>query len=117
MIQQTKTLPASQVKNHFGTIASQVKNGTFVDVVVENRGEPIVAIVNIEDREALREFRERKRRAEALDRLRNIRAHVQAKVVGKLSGKEANDSANRFSRELIEDLEREGKVRFERKSP
>lgn len=116
MIQSTKTLPASEVKNNFGAIASQVKNGTFVDVVVENRGEPIVAIVSMEDREALRKFREKERRQEALDRLRKVRAQVQAEVTGKLSDKEVSSVANRFSRDLVEDLEREGKVRFERKA-
>jgi len=33
-----------------------------------------------------------------------------------LSDEEAENIADRFGRELVEDLEKEGKVRFERKS-
>jgi prevent-host-death family protein len=116
IIQQTKTLPASEVKNNFGAIASQVKNGEYNEVIVENRGEPIVAIIKVEELEALKDFREQERRKDALTRLRNLRDQVQAKVKGKLSEEEVENISNRFSRELIEDLEKEGKIRFERKS-
>jgi prevent-host-death family protein len=112
--QQTKVLPASEVKNNFGAIASQVKNGQYKEVIVENRGEPIVAIVGVGELEAMREFREKERQKDALARLKRLRARIQARLKGKLTDKDAQEIADRFSRELVEDLEREGKVKFEK---
>ncbi|KKS73654.1 hypothetical protein A3J20_01210 [Candidatus Gottesmanbacteria bacterium RIFCSPLOWO2_02_FULL_42_29] len=113
-MQSSKTIPASQVKNNFGSIVSQVSRGKYPEVIVENRGEPVVAIVSIEDLKVLKETRERARQKEALARLRQVRTRVQVRVKGKLIEQEADDIANRFSRELVEDLEKEGKIKFER---
>jgi len=113
-MQSSKTIPASQVKNNFGSIVSQVSRGKYPEVIVENRGEPVAAIVSIDDLKVLKETRERARQKEALARLRQVRARVQARVKGKLTEQEADDIANRFSRELVEDLEKEGKIKFER---
>ena len=114
--QQTKTLPASEVKNNFGAIASQVKKGEYKEIIVENRGEPIVAIVGVEELEAMKEFREKERQKDALERLRALRARIQARIKGRLTDQEADEIADRFSRELIDDLEKTGKVKFERNS-
>lgn len=116
MLSQSKTLPASQVQNNFGRIARQVRDGEYKEIIVENRGEPIVAIVDYEELQAMREFREQERRKDALARLRKVRKEVQAKMKVKLSEEEVEDVANRFSRELVDDLEKEGKIRFEKKS-
>ena len=116
MIQQTKTLPASEVKNKFGAIASKVRNGEYGEVIVENHGEPVVAIVSVEELEAMKNFREHERRKKALLLLREARAEVQAHTQGNLAPEEVKTLANRFSNELVEDLEKEGKVRFEEPS-
>ncbi len=113
---QTKTLPASQVKNSFGSIVSQVRSGEYKAVIVENRGEPMVAIVPVGELQAMRVFEEQEKQKKALAMLRQAREEVQARIKGKLTKQEADEIANRFSRELVEDLEKEGKVRFERKS-
>lgn len=116
MIQQSKTLPASQVQNNFGAIAKQVRDGEYKEIIVENRGEPIVAIVDMEELQAMREFREQERRKKALELLREARDEVQARLSNKLTDKEAMKIADRFSHELVEDLAKEGRVKFERKS-
>jgi prevent-host-death family protein len=116
MIQQTKTLPASKVQNNFGAIVKQVREGAYKEVIVENRGEPVVAIVDIEELQAMRAFREQERRKEALEELRALRAKIQARNKGKLTDEEVDEIADRFGRELVEDLEKTGKVRFERKT-
>jgi len=85
MLQQTKTLPASQVQNNFGAIAKRVRDGEYKEVIVENRGEPIVAIVDMEELQAMKEFREQKRQKEALNKLRALRAKIQARTISKLS--------------------------------
>ena len=114
MIPQIKTLPASQVKNSFGMIVSQVHNGKYKEVIVENHGEPIVAIVDVKDLNAMREFREQEKRKEALKRLRKLRGQIQARIKGKIREQEIDEIANRFSRELVEGLAKERKVQFER---
>jgi antitoxin (DNA-binding transcriptional repressor) of toxin-antitoxin stability system len=112
--QQTKILPASEVKNNFGAIASQVKKGEYKAVIVENHGEPIVAIVAVTELEAMREYREKERQKDALKRLRTLRSRIQARIKGKITDKEADEIANRLSRELIEDLEKTGKIEFDK---
>jgi prevent-host-death family protein len=114
MIQPTKTLPASTVQNNFGAIVKQVRDGEYKEVVVENRGEPVAAIVGVEELKELRELREQKRRQEALEKLRALRTKVQAQLKHPLTEKQVAEIADRFSRELIEDLAKEGKVKFER---
>src|SRR5208282_2452697 len=106
--QQTKTLPASEVKNNFGAIASQVKKGEYKEVIVENHGEPIVAIIGIEELEEMKEFRERERQKNALGKLRALRTRIQTRIKGKLTEEEADEIAARFSRELIDDLGKTG---------
>jgi len=112
-MQQSKTVSASQIKNNFGALVSEVRNGRYPEILVENRGEPIVAIVSISELEAIKEFREQEKRKKALALLREARTKVQARINGTLTDKEADQLANRFSREFIEDLAKEGKVKFE----
>lgn len=115
MLQGVKALPASQVKNNFGTIVARVYRGEYPEVVVENHGEPMVAIIPVADLQTMREFRVQKKRGEALDQLRRARGQVQARLKGRMSEEEAILVAEQFSRELIEDLEKDKKIRFERK--
>ena len=117
MINQSKTLPASQVQNNFGAIVNQVRRGEVTEVIVENRGEPVAAIVDVEELQAMRESREQEKRRKALQLLREARTEVQARLTKKLTDEEAMAIADRFSRELIEDLATSGKVKFERKRP
>src|SRR5689334_20217549 len=112
MLQQSKTLPASQVQNNFGAIVKQVRDGEYKEVIVENRGEPVVAIVDVEELQAMREFREQVRRKRALDKLRALRAKIQACTKEPLSDEQAEAIADRFSRGLVEGLEKRGKIRF-----
>jgi prevent-host-death family protein len=116
MLTQTKTFPASEVKNRFGAIVGKVQTGEYTEVIVENHGEPVAAIVPVTELEALRAVREQEKRQKALATLRQAREEVQARIKGKLTQKEVDEIANRFSHELVEDLEKEGKVRFERTS-
>lgn len=111
--QQVKTLPASEVKNNFGAIANRVKTGEYKEVIVENRGEPIVAIVDVDELDAMREYRAIKQQKDALERLRRLRSRIQPRIKGEITDKEADEIADRLSREPVEDLEREGKIKFD----
>src|SRR5436305_1618306 len=102
MISQSKSLSASQAQNNFGALAKQIRDGEYKEIIVENRGEPIVAIVSVEELRAMKVFREQARRKDALNNLRALRAKIQARTKNKLSDDEASNIANRFSRELVE---------------
>src|SRR5918992_1526278 len=102
MISQSKTVSASRVQNTFGAIVKQVRRGEVKEVIVENRGEPVAAIVAVEELQAMREFREQAKRTKALAQLREVRAAIQARAKEKLSDEEAMQIADRFSRELID---------------
>lgn len=112
---QTKILPASQVKNNFGAIVAQVHNGEYKEVIVENHGEPLVAIVDVGELEVMKEFRKKMKQTEALTLLRQAREEVRARTPNIKTEKDAVKLANRFSREFIKDLARERKLKFERK--
>ena len=112
---QTKTLPATQVKNNFGTVVGQVHKGQYKEVIVENHGEPLVAIIDMKDLETVREFRKKRKQSEALRLLRQARDEVRARTPNIKTEKDAVKLANRFSREFVRDLANERKVKFERK--
>lgn len=116
MLQQSKILSASQVKNSFGAIVNQLRTGEFSEVIVENHGRPLVAILPIGDLARMREFRQQSKQKEALALLRKSRKAVQTRLKGKISELEAEGIADRFGREFAQDLRKEGKVKFERKS-
>lgn len=82
---QTKTLSASKVKNTFGQVVNQVRNGTYNAVIVENHGEPVVAIVSFEELESMRALKEQEKRKIALTLLRVSRNNVQARLKKKLT--------------------------------
>jgi hypothetical protein len=64
----------------------------------------------------MREFREQQSRKDALNQLRALREKIQARSTERLSDEQVTGIADRFSREIVEDLEKEGKIKFERKS-
>ncbi len=95
---------------------SQIHTGQYQEVIVENHGEPMVAIIAVKELELMKKFREQEKRKKALEMLRGVRERVQARIKGKLTSKQVQVIANRFSREIVEDMEKEGKIRFERTS-
>jgi antitoxin (DNA-binding transcriptional repressor) of toxin-antitoxin stability system len=118
MLAQTITLPASQVQNNFGAIVKQIQNESYSEVIVANRGKPIIALIGIDELRYVRECREQVRQKNALNQLKSLRARMQAQTKDEdiLSDEESTVVANRFSHELVNDLARQGNVRFERKT-
>ena len=93
---------------------SKVQSGKYDAVIVENRGEPVAAIVPVSEVPAMQERKEAERRRQALAQLREARAEVQSRLTKKLTDAEAMEIANRVSREIIDDLATSGEVKFER---
>ena len=105
-----KTVTASEAKNRLGSLMQwAVKNRD--EVVIESRGEPTVVIMPYREYETVTDLREKDRRARVLAQLEGLRKRVQARNED-LSENDADDLADRFAREAVEDLVAEGKVRF-----
>ncbi len=106
-----RTVSATEAKNRLGALIEWIRQHRD-EVIVESRGEPAVVIMSADEYEAVKALREQARRREALEQLRELRARAQARNAD-LAPAEADALAERFSRELVEDLAREGTVRFE----
>jgi len=107
-----KIVSASEAKNRLGSIIGWVLRSNE-EVIVESRGAPTVVIMSMAEYESVKALREQARRGEALEALRRLRERVMARNQD-LTPKEGDALADRFSREIVEDLVEEGKVRFER---
>ena len=81
-------------------------------IIVESRGKPQVALIPYEEYEELQKLKQRARREEALAQLRELAREVQA-LNQDLSEQEAASIADELTREAIESLAVQGKVRFE----
>lgn len=106
-----KAVSTSEAKNKLSALINWVREHED-EVIVESRGEPMVVIISVARYEKVRALRERQRRSEALERMRRLRTEVRARNQD-LTDEGAEEIADRFSRELIEDLAQEGKIRFE----
>ncbi len=107
----TKTVSASEAKNRLGSIVGWVLENED-EVILESHGEPKVVIMSYAEYEKLRALKEQDRRRQALERMRKLRERVMEQNKD-LTLEEGDALADRFSREIIEDMAREKKIRFE----
>ena len=107
----SKRVSASEAKNKFGSIIDWVVENDE-EVIIENRGAPTAVIISAAEYESMLGLKEKARRAEALEQMRKLRSGVIARNRD-LSPEEGDALADRFSREIVRDMAREGKVRFE----
>lgn len=106
-----RTISASEAKNRLGSVVSWVLENQD-EVIVESRGAPTVVIMTYKEYEEIKALKERERRQQALERLRKLRADVRARNQD-LTDEEADALADRFVRDVIDDMVNEGKIRFE----
>ncbi len=107
-----KTVTASEAKNKLGAVLSWVRNNQD-EVIVESRGEPAVVIISYTEYEKMQALKEEQRRKDALQTLRDLREQVRGRNQDITTDEQALEMADQFSRELIADLVKKGKVRFE----
>lgn len=106
----TKTISASQAKTGFGTLISlSTKRGD--EFIVESYGEPKVAIIPFAEYQRVDKWRRQAERQEIWTKLESLRERVQ-KRRPKLTAKEADRLANRFTREVVEEMVKEKKIAF-----
>lgn len=106
----TSTLSASQAKTKFGTLLSlSTKRGD--EFIVESYGEPKVAIIPFVEYQKIDSLRRQAERQQVLLELEALREKIQ-KRQPKLTVKEVNRLADRFTREVVEEMVKEKKITF-----
>ncbi len=100
-------ISATDAKLRFGYVLKQAEKG---DVIVVSRGRPKAVILSYEEYQKIQELRERYRRQEALERLEKLAEQVRRRNES-LSSEEAESLSDRFTREVVEQMAAEGKVR------
>ena len=106
-----KTVSANEAENMLGIVASWVLENQD-EVIVEKEGEPTIVIMAYSEYEKLKLRLWPEQRRQALQRLRTLREIVRARNTD-LTDEEADALADRFSHEVVEDMVREGKIRFQ----
>ncbi|HET8628206.1 MAG TPA: type II toxin-antitoxin system Phd/YefM family antitoxin [Thermomicrobiales bacterium] len=108
-----KTVSASEAKNRLGALIGWVREHRDA-VIVENHGQPRVVIPPIEEYADYEALKEQRRRQEALATMHRLQAEVSARN-SDLTPEQADELADRFVREVIDDMIAEGKIRYERR--
>ena len=107
-----KAVSANEAKQRLGALLGYV-NEQDDEVIVERHGRPTAVLMSVTAYEEVRAMREQKRRAEALELLRQVHESVAARNQD-LTEEEAIEFAERLSHELIDDMAARGDIVFER---
>lgn len=103
-----RRVSASEAKTRFGAMVNWAVERRD-DIIVESRGKPKVVIMPFAEYERVVRLRDEARRREALARLERLREKVRARSQG-LSAEDADSLADRFTREVIQEMAEEGKL-------
>ena len=82
------------------------------EVIIESHGEPAVVVMYFAKYEKVKILKEQERRTQALERLRRLRSDMQARNKD-LTPEEGDALADRFSREIVDDMVNQGKIRHD----
>jgi len=95
-----RVVSSSQAQNQFGELVSWiVDNGG--EVVIKRRGEPEIAMMPFGDYEEAKRLRSDAERKAAFERLKALRARVQARDSEQLTDQEALQMGDDLAREAI----------------
>ncbi len=108
-----KTVTASEAKNRLGSLIEWALSNKD-EVIVKSYGDPKVVIMPYQEYQIVIEMREQARRRQALDQLEALREQVQARSQA-LTEEKATELADRFTREVVEELVEEGKIKYQGK--
>lgn len=107
----TRTVSATMAKSNFGALVESVSHGEG-QIVVENRGEPVAAIISIAALKDYEELRVQRRRAEALARLKTLRERVSARNAD-LTEEEAKAFIKQIVDETMKSMVAKGIIRYQ----
>ena len=108
-----KTVTASEAKNRLGSLIQWALSNKD-EVIVKSYGDPKVVIMPYQEYQAVIEMREQARRKQALAELEKLREQVRARSQD-LTEEQATELADRLTREVVEEMVEEGKVKFQGK--
>jgi PHD/YefM family antitoxin component YafN of YafNO toxin-antitoxin module len=106
-----RTVPPIESREQWDALVETIE--TEGDAIVESTGGQKVAVISYDEFLAYQEQRKARLREEAYARLREMEER-QSQRNADLSEQEIEELAERFSREVIDDLAAEGKLVFER---
>ena len=106
----SKMVSATEAKNRLGALFSWIHDNQDT-VIVESRGEPTAVIMSYNEYEKIQALREQARRREIWERMEALRREVSARTQD-LTEEQAAELADRFTRDVIDDMVREGKITF-----
>ena len=106
-----RTVSASEAKNRLGTLIQWTLSNQD-EVIVESYGRPRVVIMPYDEYQNIVELREQARRKQALAQLEKLREQIQARNQD-LTEEQAFDLADRFAREVAEEMVEEGKIKYQ----
>jgi prevent-host-death family protein len=105
-----RTISATEAKVNFGAVTQRVIDDGE-PVVVENHGQPRVAIVPVQQLDRLAELEEQERRRVWLERVRALRARVREKNQD-LTDEQAEQIADEIVSDAVDALYEKGIVRY-----
>ncbi len=103
-----KIVSATEAKTHMGAIIEWAVNERE-DVVIESHSRPKAVIMGYEEYQKIQRLRETARRQDALKRLEILAQQMHSRNRD-LTQEQADEMADRFSREVIEEMVEEGKI-------
>ncbi len=106
-----KVISATEAKVRWGKVMDWVAD-EGEEVIIETRGRPRAVLLSYEAYREFRRLREEAHRREALRRLEALAREVKERNRD-LSAEEAEALADRFVREVIEEMVAEGKIAFQ----
>lgn len=107
-----RTVSAREAKNRLGSVVSWVLENQD-EVIVENRGAPVVVIMPYTEYEKVQELKEEDRRRQTIDRLRRLREQVMARNQD-MTAEEGDALADEIARDAVNSLIKKGKAQFEK---
>ena len=105
-----KTVSATEAKTRFGEMVTWAQQNQD-DVIVESHGKPHAVIISFEEYQRILTLREKARREEVLRKLDDLREQVSSRNQD-LSEEEALALADHLTRETIERMIAEGKIKY-----
>lgn len=107
----TLSVSTSEAKAKLSSFVKKVI-GNREEVIIENRGDPQAVLISYSDYEQFSEWRDQNRRQQALAELRQLADAIQSRNQD-LAEEDADELADRFSREVVDEMVADGKINYE----
>lgn len=108
----TRSVSTSEAKNQLSALIGWAEEHD-AEVIIEHHGKPRAVIMSVAEYRDMKALKERAKREDTIRQLRRLKEEVSSRNQD-LTEDEAMALADRFVREVIDDLAREGKLVFER---